>query len=140
LSTQYRRTYSLCWPVVNPAEARADIDKLLEALDADLQAVALAAPQIGIQCRMFAMRPGRVFINPTILKTDGGLVTELEGCRSLPNIKPVPVSRHRRVSLMWINENGETQIGSFSGYDARVIQHEIDHLDGIMINARNANT
>jgi peptide deformylase len=108
------------------------------------QGVGLAAPQIGLSKRIFmvdtiqTMEKGRenegvkkVFINPIMLSEEGELWAYEEGCLSIPNIRG-DVDRQEEIRIMYRDENFVFQEESFSGINARVIQHEYDHLEGIL--------
>lgn len=97
--------------------------------------VGLAAPQIGILRRIFVLDAydtvgARVFINPEILELKGNQ-KDVEGCLSLPG-KQSEVNRANYVKIRALNENGEEFILECEGFLARIIQHENDHLDGIL--------
>jgi len=101
--------------------------------------VGLAAPQVGESIRLFTVDissgedPGEfmALINPKILEAEGGEVEE-EGCLSLPG-EQMGVRRATRILLSAITLDGKPIRQEFSGYKARVLQHEYDHLDGILI-------
>jgi len=93
---------------------------LLEALGG----LGLAAPQVGIDARLFVTARGEVFVNPRILRVEGQYVSAQEGCLSLPGVTRFK-SRCQRIILA----GGDT----YEGQQAVVIQHEIDHLNGILI-------
>ena len=106
--------------------------------------VGLAAPQVGISKRFFVMKELvsrddvgilHKMINPRILSKSDDVAVLEEGCLSVLGIDgPVfaKVSRPESVVVEWTNENGEKRTHEFSGVAARVVQHEIDHLDGIL--------
>ncbi|WP_246849521.1 peptide deformylase [Rubellimicrobium arenae] len=103
----------------------------------------LAAPQIGLPIRLFVMdvawKDGapepQVFVNPEILEVSEDRVTREEGCLSIPG-RTSRVSRPSEVALRWQNLDGEARDGRFSGVAATCIQHEIDHLDGVLCTDR----
>ncbi|MBI2404734.1 peptide deformylase [Candidatus Gottesmanbacteria bacterium] len=108
--------------------------------------VGLAAPQIGESYRIFVTRPKetamiRVFINPRIVsatgETDGvpERTNKLEGCLSIPNIWG-RVKRNQSLILHYQDEKGTTHEEAFTGFLATIIQHEIDHVDGILFTQR----
>ncbi|NWF94033.1 MAG: peptide deformylase [Syntrophaceae bacterium] len=96
--------------------------------------IGLAAPQIGILSRILIVDLGEgrgVLINPEIVEQEGESVMD-EGCLSLPNIK-VPVKRNEKVLIRgWNLECKEVNMELF-GFPGRVYQHEIDHLNGVLI-------
>lgn len=106
--------------------------------------IGLAAPQIGRSIRVFvidadAMKDDfpecknfkRVFINAHIIEETGENLTENEGCLSLPNINE-KVTRPSTITIEYVNENFEYQKERLSGFAARVVQHEYDHIEGKM--------
>jgi peptide deformylase len=106
--------------------------------------VGLAAPQVGESIRLFVVDGAsfadedpklrhfkHVFINPEILEEDGKKWGFSEGCLSIPGIRE-NVQRQARVLLAWDNEQFEPQEAWFDGLAARIIQHEYDHLEGIL--------
>lgn len=109
------------------------IPEMMETMKAK-DGVGLAAPQIGENIRLFVINYKEkelVFINPVITKKS--LVKEWgeEGCLSIPN-KFGEVKRHKRVTVEYLNEGGQKQTMKAHGLLARIIQHELDHLDGIL--------
>jgi len=107
------------------------------------EGVGLAAPQIGKNLRIFvANYKGfeRVVINPEVIKIekikrDGKKKKSkneiLEGCLSLPYYYG-PLKRAERITVKYLNEKGETITETFEGFDAQIVMHEIDHLEGIL--------
>ena len=96
-------------------------------------AVGLAANQLGMNKRIIVVdyagfRGG--MINPVITKFRGGTCTAEEGCLSFKGKKAYPI-RHKIVVVEYHNEEGHLERGKYRGLLARIIQHEIDHLDGI---------
>lgn len=96
--------------------------------------VGIAAPQVGIMRRMFIAEPepGRVYymINPVILEQSGSQVDD-EGCLSVPGMIGT-VDRPQRIKMQAMDLNGEVQIYEFEDFDARVMCHEYDHLEGVL--------
>jgi peptide deformylase len=98
------------------------------------QGIGLAANQIGVARRIFLADGGggvKVFINPRIIETDGTAVSE-EGCLSLPDIY-IDVRRKSSLLMEYLDEKEEIIRIEVDGLWARVIQHEYDHLEGIVI-------
>lgn len=96
--------------------------------------VGLAAPQIGLNIRLFIvdyMLMKRVFINPTIHKESGEYVEEIEGCLSIPKLS-APVRRHDGINISFYDKDFMFHKKRYTGYKSRIIQHEYDHLEGIM--------
>lgn len=95
----------------------------------------LAAPQIGQSLRVCIVLIGEKlipFINPQITWKDTEMVMGEEGCLSLPNIW-LQVPRHRSIVVKYVDEKGKEQERKLNNFDARVVQHEVDHLDGVLI-------
>lgn len=106
--------------------------------------VGLAAPQIGKSIRLFlvdtvqTMEEGKesegvlkVFINAEKLEEGGTPWDYEEGCLSIPDVRG-DVRRPAQIKLKYMDENFEEKIEVFTGINARVIQHEYDHIDGIL--------
>ena len=100
--------------------------------------VGLAAIQIDIPLRLFIIEAHieeenfhfrGIFINPKILKKGESFVDRPEGCLSVPQLA-APVSRCSDIELEWYDENWKYHKEEFTGNEARMIQHEYDHLDG----------
>ena len=97
--------------------------------------VGLAAPQVNSNVRMcLAPINGQVraLINPKITSRSKETDVDEEGCLSLPGIY-VPVTRHTSITLTYTDINGKPQERKLEGFEARVVQHETDHLDGVLI-------
>jgi peptide deformylase len=99
--------------------------------------IGISAPQIGLSIQLFVMfiketmSQPKVFVNPKI-KYGCVSCTEEEGCLSIPNIK-VKIQRNKFIIVEYQDENGNKLSKNFSNLEARCIQHEIDHLNGILI-------
>lgn len=100
----------------------------------DEMGVGIAAPQVGVMRRMFIAEPelGRVYymINPVMLEQEGEQISD-EGCLSVPG-KIGTVTRPERIKIKALNLDGEEVVYDFEGFDAIVMCHEYDHLDGIL--------
>ncbi len=109
------------------------IKDMVETMYTD-SGVGLAAPQVGISKRIILVDGEEdgliVLINPMIIKSEGEVVAE-EGCLSFPNIYS-QVKRSSNVTIKALNENGDPIEITKEGLTARALQHEIDHLDGIL--------
>lgn len=110
----------------------------------DAGGAGLAAPQIGEALRVFVYHvpPSRcqagekpvepcALINPMITPVDDAQMVCREGCLSIPGLR-ADVPRHQSVHFSGINEHGEAVSGTAVGFHANVLQHEYDHLDGIL--------
>ncbi len=117
---------------------KADIQTaqdLLDTLTAHKDTcVGMAANMIGVQKRIIAFDNAgsyMVMFNPEIIKKSGGYETE-ESCLSLLG-GPKKCKRYQQIKVKWETENFQTRIKTFSGWTAQIIQHEVDHCDGILI-------
>jgi peptide deformylase len=133
--------------LVDPKQIR---DKLFQAFLDDLlqsmlfhDGVGLAAPQVFRSQRVVAVwvppemdeqgtgiEPS-VFINPELLHLSDDMVEGWEGCLSLKDLRGI-VPRHQSVTLQALDQKGQKISRKLSGFPARVLQHEVDHLDGIV--------
>ncbi len=99
--------------------------------------VGLAAPQVGLPLRLFVAsenakrEEAKVYINPVITDEDGSEEGE-EGCLSLPDIR-IKVPRRTHLRIEALNEHGQPFSENLTDYAARIMQHENDHLDGILL-------
>ena len=111
------------------------IQDLLDTANAHKENCAgLAAPQIGELKRVIMVRQGDKFvpfINPKITMKSRETYMAEEGCLSLDGKRKV--KRHYSVMVSYTTKNGKNKVQQFSGYIAEIIQHEVDHLDGVLI-------
>ena len=151
--------------LVNPAKTVIKIDKkvkkIIKKLKKDLEnaknpkGVGLAAPQIGVSLQIFAAKPDSnsdisIFINPEIIWKSENLTEikrprkskkntksekKLEGCLSIPNIWGY-LKRSDKVRLKYMSEDGQLHEEEFSDFMATIIQHETDHLKGVLFTQR----
>jgi peptide deformylase len=125
-----------CWGV-NYKDAKS-LNKLLRKEYAEyqkshpeLRVVGMAAPQVGKSVRAF-LAFNEVFINPEIVTKSPGTISVREGCCSLDD-KQYQTERHFEVFVRWHNVARQLRTHTFSESQAAVIQHEVDHLNGILI-------
>ena len=115
-------------------EFRALIKEMFLTMD-EANGVGLAAPQVGIAKRFFVAKSDddveRVFINPVITKTSSELSEYEEGCLSIPGVYETIV-RPKAVTISALDINGKPFTLDAEGLLARIVQHESDHLDGIL--------
>ena len=108
---------------------------LLDTLIANKDAcVGMAANMIGIRKRIIVFDHEGTYMtmfNPEIIKTAEPYETE-EGCLSLLG-GPRPCKRYQTIKVKWQNEQMKTRIKTFTGWTAQIIQHEIDHCNGVLI-------
>jgi len=101
--------------------------------------VGLAAPQIGLSKAFIVVDISPVdkksmpqaFVNPVITEAKGEVLGE-EGCLSIPDVHE-EIKRAEEISVEYLTEDGEQRTEIYSGWMARVLQHEIDHLNGILM-------
>ena len=112
---------------------RMTMEDMLETMHSE-NGVGIAAPQVGVMRRMFIAEPepGRVYymINPEILEMEGTQYGA-EGCLSVPGLVG-DVERPERIKIKALDLDGNEQIYDFEGFDAVVMCHENDHVDGIL--------
>jgi peptide deformylase len=142
---------------VNIEKGSIDVKKLSEDMFQTMyqaRGVGLAAPQIGLNIRLFvvdsspldddddddneAKNPGRkftpfkkIFVNPTILDETGDEWGYEEGCLSIPGIRS-EVQRPEKIKIHYFDENWVEYTEEYDGMKARVIQHEYDHIEGVL--------
>ena len=119
-----------------PATA-ADKDVIIDLLDtlrANLDGcVGMAANMIGVKKRIIVFCKGSrqmVMVNPQITAGFGEYETE-EGCLSLTGLRKT--KRYRKINVTYLDQNFRSHTGIYDGYTAQIIQHEIDHCEGILI-------
>lgn len=127
-------------------EAGTDIEglaaDLVETMRASPACVGLAAPQIGISSRVIAVDVTNhpktktchglvVLVDPIVVEVSGREVGR-EGCMSVPDLT-ADVGRAKRLVVSGRTPEGETKVIATDGFEARAFQHEIDHLDGLLI-------
>ena len=131
-----------------------ELDETISDLIATAHAangVGIAAPQVAISMRLFivASRPSpryphaptmepTAMINPQIVDRSGDLVSGWEGCLSVPGIRGL-VLRDRAIEVKYLNRYGESVHQELTDFVARIFQHELDHLDGILFPDRVSN-
>jgi len=108
--------------------------------------VGLAAPQIGVSERLIVVEYGSeedenapkklyAVINPEIIETSEEMVDGIEACLSVPQLVG-EVSRHEKITIKGFNRHGKPIKFKVEGWMARIFQHEIDHLEGILFTDR----
>lgn len=137
---------------IKSAEIKKILLEMSESLDSQSDGVAIAAPQIGVNLRMFVVSgkvfkddenevstkksktktPNQVYINPKIIKASKKTaLKEGEGCLSVRWLYG-KVVRHTNVTITYYDENGLFNTRGAGGLLAHIFQHEIDHLDGVL--------
>ena len=116
-------------------EAKEIITDLLDTARAHIDECAgLAAPQIGVNKRVVVVRSGDSFfpmVNPIVVRKIGKKFVNHEGCLSLEGIRTV--ERFPSVLVNYLDKNGKRLTKTFNGTVAIIVQHETDHLNGILI-------
>lgn len=134
-------------------ETYPDLDKLIDDMYETMyqaSGVGLAAPQVGLGIRLFVVDGSsfaedeetdpkakgmgdfkKVFINPIIEDEQGEKWGFTEGCLSIPTIRE-EVFRKEQVTISYYDQNWQLHEEIFTGYSARIVQHEYDHLEGIL--------
>jgi len=139
----------LKWPDPRLAETCAPITQItpeIEKLAADMLETmyaapgrGLAGPQVGAMQRIFVMDTGWkegksdpiVCLNPMLQEVSEERATNSEGCLSIPGVA-ADISRPAQVQMVWTGLNGGRYVQSFEGFAAACVQHELDHLDGVV--------
>ena len=133
---------------VNIKNINEDIIDIIEDLKSTLEfgtGLGIAASQIGVDKRIIVVGakkenikyndaeeiPITAMINPTWKKLTEDTDVQYEGCMSVPSIRG-KVERYKNIELTYYNENGEKIVKQINGFFARLVQHECDHLEGIV--------
>ncbi len=145
------RLKEICAPaIIGSTEANELITDLVDTMYASGHSVGIAAPQIGICLRVATVdvshnKLGKkhnhglmVLVNPEIIEATGSKVMR-EGCMSVPNYTG-NVERAREILVQFSNQQGEDQVVRCKGFEAVAIQHELDHLDGLLFLDRVSNS
>ena len=122
-------------------EVQRLIDDMIETMR-DADGVGLAAPQVGVAWQLFVYEaldeeepaagiPLRVLVNPMVEPFPGELVYDWEGCLSIPDLRGL-VPRHPAVRVRALDREGRPLAFSAEGFEARIVQHEFDHLNGVL--------
>jgi len=110
------------------------VEDLIDTLKAHLdECVGMAANMIGVRKRIIVMAKGPMIVamlNPVILSKSGEYETE-EGCLSLEGKRKT--IRYRSIKLSWQDVQMREHVGMLDGFQARIVQHEIDHCNGVLI-------
>jgi peptide deformylase len=152
LTVPHEKLYQKCEKVTKfDGETKKIIQDLRDTLDQarNPEGAGLAAPQIGelkniIVVRNFVHNPAHpreplieefVLVNPKMISTSKEILTDWEACLSVPNVYG-RVERFKKIKVKALNENGEDIRLTASGFFATVIQHEMDHLEGIIFTSK----
>lgn len=142
-------------PVLAIESRTVEFDKTLKVRDtivpllqtmtgvvSDKAAVGLAAIQLGVPLRIIVVVARDAIyrmVNPVITKKSKKSGISKEGCLSLPG-ELVPVERYDAITVAWQDTFGKKYSAKFKGFEARIVQHEIDHLDGKIIGVGNGDS
>jgi peptide deformylase len=144
-----RQAYPIPPEVVLSTDCQAFLQAMRETL-AEAGGVGLAGPQVFADFRLFLARVGppgpegepaqpEVFINPELTVLTEETESRWEGCLSFPELL-VLVPRARRIAIKYLDETGQPRERELADFAARVVQHEYDHLEGILTIDRAAST
>ena len=124
---------AVCEPVGNDEDVSGIIRDMMYVLTSSKTGVGLAAPQAGHTKRVIIVKEGnfvyQVMINPEFADFEGRTWVAREMCLSYPG-KSKDIERFTCIDVNYEDDNRNEQCDTYSGLDARIIQHEIDHLDG----------
>ena len=117
-----------------------DLEMIEQMIDImyDEDGVGLAAPQVGVSKRIIIVSPNairgeeQVYINPEIIHFSKEEELGVEGCLSVPNVS-CEVRRAKKIMLKAKTPKGQEITEEFTNFPARVIQHEVDHLNGVLL-------
>ena len=116
-------------------DRRRLVDRMIVLMH-DAQGVGLAATQVGVLRRLFVFEPDdegpHAIVNPVVVERADETAGDEEGCLSLQGVR-VPVDRSVKITLEGKDPNGEDVRYELDEYGSRVVQHELDHLDGVLI-------
>lgn len=128
---------------IGSAEVRL-IKNMIQAMKSN-RGVGLAAPQVGVPLRIFVMDDRLIdgflvepliFINPEVISTSKKAEAQPEGCLSIPG-EEFTFYRPKNITLRFMYDlDGHWKTQAFTGWPARCVQHELDHLNGILINQK----
>ena len=124
-------------PIMDPYELVEGLHKIRR----EGKGVGLAAPQVGLATQVLVIGMGdfttegvsdydQCFFNPVITRSSDEIELMVEGCLSFPDLV-LKVKRPKDIEVTWYSEEGSEVSQSFGGMTSRILQHEIDHLDGI---------
>lgn len=116
-------------------EDQAVMQDLLDTMQAHKDhCVGMAANMIGVLKRIIVIQEKegyRILVNPEILKVSGRRYEAEEGCLSLRGVRKT--KRYENIKIQYLDEQFHIKIKTFTGYSAQIIQHELDHCEGILI-------
>lgn len=119
---------------ITTVEFQEYLDKIIRTMELQQSAAGLASPQCGINQRVFAVQIGqeiKIMINPEITKHSAATAVNEEGCFSVPGIWGM-VTRPKKVTVKFLDRHGRRAEMELKKIEAVAVQHELDHLDGIL--------
>ncbi len=123
--------------VVDFDDELAALVERMTSIMGDAYGIGLAAPQLGLRLRLFTFQPeegpAEAVVNPKGTWTSDETDVDIEGCLSLGDEVRVPVERPVAIKVEAKTATGEDKVWELDDYYARVFQHEIDHLDGVLM-------
>jgi peptide deformylase len=133
------RLSQLCAPIADPTEIADLVQDMFDTMY-DAPGRGLAAPQVGVMQRVFVMDPTwkdgekspLVCINPEILASEDEVAAQTEACLSIPGVS-ADVTRPAAITLAYTGLDGTRHETPLTGFAATCAQHELDHLNGIVI-------
>ena len=117
-------------------ETQQLVDDMVDTMH-EAHGVGLAAPQVGTEAQLFVYEsaghdiPLHVVVNPMITSHERELVYDWEGCLSIPDLRGM-VPRHPAVRVQGLDRHGQPLDYLCRGFEARIVQHEFDHLNGVV--------
>jgi len=128
-----------CKPLAQVDDHHRTLIKEMYEVMYEANGVGLAAPQVGLDMRIFIVDASAreeqknplTMINPKIISIEENLVPYEEGCLSFPE-HFAEIDRPDKLSIEYIDENNQKKILNTNGFTSRIIQHELDHLNGIL--------
>ena len=129
------------WNYTPSTEEAIDLGVKMLGLMEKADGVGLAAQQVGLRWAMFVMSEsgrasdGKIVLNPRITRTSDFGAVGIEGCLSIPGVS-LGIKRFESIDATWYDEKGKLVMKKLTGKPARIFQHEMDHLNGILISDR----
>jgi peptide deformylase len=120
-------------PPTDPVQLAVDLTETM----LHLNGLGLAAPQLGLPYRVFALRSNPVLVcfNPRIVDQSAEEIELEEGCLTFPNLF-IKIKRPRIIRVRFTLPNGQTETKKMTDLSARIYQHELDHLDGVLFTSK----
>lgn len=127
----------LCKEFHNKSYVEKVVQDLIDTANAHKDiCLGLAANQIGHNARIFVMKTPKGYmtaINPKVVCKYGGRMQWFESCLSRPGKASIKVKRYKKIKIRLTKPDGDDVVFEFNGLSAKVVQHELDHLNGVLI-------